>query len=180
VRTIKPGKKQSHIVIGFQGTTYTSRDRFPMTVLNNILSGQGGRLFIGLRDRLSLAYSVSSMNQEGIEPGYFTVYIGTDPSKEKTAVKEILNELRKICTKRVTKDELDRSKQYLVGTYELDLQRLAALANSYTFYELYGLGLDEIENYPKEILKVTADDVLATARKYIDVDAYTMAVVAPK
>lgn len=176
---VKKNKKQTHIVMGFQGTKYTSKDRFAMTVLNNILSGQGGRLFRKLRDEMSLAYAVNSMHQEGIEPGFFAVYIGTDPSKEQVAVDEIKNELSAIITEKVSRDELDRSKSYLAGTYELELQRNSALANMYTFYELYGLGLDEVDKHTQKIMQVTREDVIEVARKYIDLDAYTLAIVKP-
>ncbi|MFH0799550.1 MAG: pitrilysin family protein [Pseudomonadota bacterium] len=175
----KREKQQAHIVLGFQGTTYKSRDRYTMSVLNNIMAGQGGRLFATLRDKMSLAYAVSSMHQEGIEPGYFAVYIGTDPAKEKKAIKGILEELKRICAEAVSEDEIDRSKQYLVGAYELDMQRSGTLAGLYAFNEVYGLDMGEIERYPARILAITRDDVLRVARRYIHPDAYTLAVVKP-
>lgn len=179
VVTKKKEKQQAHIVIGFQGTTYRSGDRHAMAVLNNILAGQGGRLFRELRDRMSLAYAVSSTNQDGIEPGYFAVYIGTEPGKLDTAISGILAELDGVRKGEVDAEELDRSKQYLVGAYDLNLQRNGAIASTHTFNQLYGLKLDEIEKYPQRIMDVTADDVLKVARKYIDTEAYTMAVIKP-
>lgn len=175
----KHEKEQAHVVVGFRGTTFKNRDRYPMIVLNNILSGQGGRLFLDLRDRLSLAYSVSSVNYEGLEPGYFAVYIGTDPAKLETAKTEIRKQLAHVCSGKPSADELARSKQYIVGTYELDLQRNSALAATYTFNTLYGLGPQEAEKYPSRIMEVTAEDVLRVAKKYIRPEAYTMAVVKP-
>jgi zinc protease len=175
----KREKQQAHIVIGFQGTTYTSPDRHAMMVLNNILSGQGGRLFRTLRDKMGLAYAVSSVNQDGIEPGYFAVYIATEPSKVETAVKGILKELEGIRTGRASREELSRSQQYLVGVYELDLQRNSTLAAIHTFNALYDLPLDEVERFPEQIMAVTADDVLRAARRYIQPEAYTMAVIKP-
>lgn len=175
----KDDKQQAHIVMGFQGTRFSNRDKYAMTVLNNILSGQGGRLFRVLRDQMSLAYAVSSVNQEGVEPGYFAVYIGTDPSKIDISVDAMKTELIKVCEKKITKEELSRAKQYLVGTYDLELQRYGAIANMYCFYELYHLGLKEIDKYPERIMSVTAEEVLAAAKRYIDIDNYTMAIVKP-
>lgn len=175
----KREKQQAHIVLGFQGTTFKDSARYAMIVLNNILSGQGGRLFRELRDKMGLAYAVSSMNQEGLDPGHFAVYIATEPGKVDIAIKGILSELKKICKTMVTKDELERSQQYLIGSYELDLQRNGALASMHTFNELYGLGTAEIELYPKRIMAVTAERVLRAAQRFINTDAYTMAVVRP-
>lgn len=49
----------------------------------------------------------------------------------------------------------------------------------YCFYELYHLGLKEIDKYPERIMSVTAEEVLAAAKRYIDIDNYTMAIVKP-
>jgi zinc protease len=180
VEVKKKEKQQAHIVLGFQGSTFGSADRYAMTVLNNILAGQGGRLFLELRDKLSLAYSVSSINVEGIEPGYFAVYIGTEPAKIKTAVEGIKSELKKIITETVSNDELERSKQYLVGTYELDSQRLMSLASTYAFNHIYGLGVKEVERYPKKILEVTREEVSRVAKKYINPEAHVLAIIRPE
>lgn len=179
IAIMKKGKQQSHIAMGFMSTTFSSPDRYPMTVLNNILAGQGGRLFLTLRDKMSLAYSVSSVNHDGLEPGFFAVYIGTDPAKEQKAIDGILAELSSIISKRVSNDELERSKMYLVGTYELDLQRSSTVSGLYTFNELYGLPLKAIESYPQRIMEVTGDDVLRVAKKYITPESYTLSVVKP-
>ena len=176
----KKEKQQAHIVLGFQGTTFKNPDRYVMSVLNNILAGQGGRLFLELRDRMSLAYAVSSINVDGIEPGHFAVYIGTEPAKIETAINGIKNELKKIISESVSADELSRSQQYLVGSYELESQRLMALASSYTFNELYGLGVGEVERYPKKIMAVTREDVSRVAKKFISPDAYVLSIIKPE
>src|SRR5204863_420562 len=53
-------KQQAHLVVGFPGTTIGDPDRFTLEVLSTILSGQGGRLFVELRERRGLAYRVSA------------------------------------------------------------------------------------------------------------------------
>ena len=177
--TIKKEKMQAHLVLGFQGTTFGSPDYYPLLVLSTILSGQGGRLFIELRDRLSLAYSIHCSMQSGVDPGFLSVYIGTEPSKVPVALEGIKKELEKITKKPVTPEELERTRQYLAGSYQLDLQKNSQLASSYTLNTLYGLGIEEVENYPKKILKVTREEVLRVAQKYIDLTAYTAAIIAP-
>src|SRR5262249_56039485 len=73
-------KQQAHIVIGFPGTTVADPDRFPLEVLSTILSGQGGRLFVELRDKKGLAYRISAFSLEGVDPGYVAVYIPPSPA----------------------------------------------------------------------------------------------------
>jgi len=172
-------KMQAHLVLGFRGLSFSSPDRYALDVLNNILAGQGGRLFLELRDKMSLAYSVTSMSQEGIEPGYFGVYIATEPRKVQTAIDGILRELEKITSKAVTKEELERAKQYMVGAYEIDLQRNSTVATQLAFNELYGLDRDEWRILPQKILKITQEDVLKVARKVIKMDQYILSIVSP-
>lgn len=177
---IKKEKQQAHIVLGFQGTTFKDPDRYAMILLNNILVGQGGRLFLELRDKMGLAYSVNSMTVEGTDPGFFAVYIGTEPKKINKAIGGIKNELRKITSELVSKAEIERAKQYIVGTYELESQRAMTLASWYTFNNLYGLGIAEAEVYPQKIISVTRERVLAVSKKFIDLDAYVLTIVRPE
>ncbi len=170
-------KMQTHIALGFLGTTLRSKDRYALDVLNNILAGQGGRLFIELRDKLSLAYSVTSFSQEGLEAGYFSVYIATDPEREKEAIQGILRELQKIQTDLVSEAELERAQKYLAGSFEIDLQRSSNLASQMAFNEIYGLGAEEYQHFPEKVFKVTREDVLKVAQKYLDLNSYVLSVV---
>lgn len=176
---IKKNKMQAHVVLGFAGISLHQEERYAFEVLNNILSGQGGRLFLELRDKHSLAYTVTSVLVEGIEPGYFATYIGTEPQKVDKAVTGILGELKHIQSDKVSAEELDRAKNYIVGNYEIDLQKNSAIASVLAFNELYDHGLEEFDRFSKRILEVTSEEVLAVAKKYLNLNAYCMAIVRP-
>jgi zinc protease len=173
-------KQQAHVVYGFPGTTLTDPDRFPLEVLATILSGQGGRLFVELRDKRGLAYRVSAFSVEGIDPGYFAVYIATSPENLQVAVSGIEDELGKIAEQPVPKAELERAKRYLVGAHDISLQRRAAVASTLAFHECYGVGWDEYRRYAPGILQVTAADVQRVARKYLDRSRAIVATVKPE
>ena len=60
---------QTHIVFGTD--TFPLRDprRFPIAILTNVFGGgMSSRLFVELRDKRSLAYSVTSFSMEGLDP----------------------------------------------------------------------------------------------------------------
>ncbi len=173
-------KAQTNIGIGFIGPTLKDRDRYALSVLTEILSGQGGRLFVELRDKKSLAYSVSAFSRMGMDPGVFAVYIGTAPEKKETAIEEILKELERLTKEKVSEDELRRAKRSLVGNYEIGLQSVSAQASDLANSELYGLGYDHFRRYPGLIESVTAEDVLHVARKYITLDRYVISIVGPE
>jgi zinc protease len=173
-------KAQAHLVLGFMGTTLTSKDRYALEVLMAVLAGQGGRLFVELRDRMSLAYAVSGFSLEGIEPGYVAVYLGVDPNRVEEAVEAVRKQLHKVIATPIKKTELDRAKQYLIGTQAISLQRTSSRATALAFNELYGLGHLAHREYPEHVLKIKADDVARVAKKYLKLKAYTLAVVRPK
>ncbi|MCI0480872.1 MAG: insulinase family protein, partial [Candidatus Dadabacteria bacterium] len=136
----KPEKAQTHIIMGFLAPPINTEDEYAFEVLNTILSGQGGRLFIELRDKKSLAYTVTSFYTPGLEPGYFGVYIGTAPQKEEEAVNAIKEQLGLVLKDGVTDEELKRAQNYLVGSFEIGLQQNSSQAAKITFDELYGIG----------------------------------------
>ncbi len=172
-------KAQTHIIVGYHAPGFKSRDRYAFEVLNTVLSGQGGRLFIELRDKKSLAYAVTSFYIPGMEGGYFGVYIGTAPQKEKEALGAIKEQLQLVLNG-VGEQELERAKNYIVGSFEIGLQRNSAQASTVGFDELYGIGTYEYRKFPEKILAVTADDVVRVARKYINPEAAAVAVLKPE
>ncbi len=174
---LKQSKAQSHIVVGFLGTTLNGKDRYAMDVMNNILAGQGGRLFLELRDKQSLAYSVTSFSQEGIERGFFSVYIATEPQKTEKAIDGIFTQLKKIKSELASDAEIDRAKRYLMGSFEIDLQRNSNVAGQLALSEIYGLGADHWRKFPGRIEMVTREQVREAANRYLNLDAYVMAIV---
>ncbi len=176
---IHKNKQQSHVVLAFLGTSLHDKDRQAMEVLNNILSGQGGRLFLELRDKQSLAYTVTSTMVEGLDTGLFGTYIGTEPAKVDKATGEMLKELKRLKTEAVSLEELDRAKNYIIGNHEIDHQKNGTIAMQLALNELYGKKIDEFFDFSKKILSVTPEDILRVANKYITLDNYVMGVVGP-
>ncbi|MDY6856782.1 MAG: pitrilysin family protein [Thermodesulfobacteriota bacterium] len=176
---VERDKKQAHLILGFLGTTIYSPDRYPLEILNTVLSGQGGRLFVKLRDTLSLAYAVTSFSIDGIDPGSFGVYIGTSPEKVDMAFENIKKELKGVTDEKITEEEFKRAKRYLIGNFDISLQTNSTKATNMALCERYGLGYSHFLEYPKRISQVTRDDVLEAARKYIDLDRYSIVIVRP-
>ena len=155
-------------------------DHYAIEVLNTIMSGMGGRLFLELRDKKSLAYTVTSFYTPGLEPGFLGVYIGTAPQKEEEAIHGMKEQLELLLKEGVSDEEIERAQNYLVGGFEIGLQENSAQAAKITFDELYGIGWEEYNEYSEKIYSVTKEDVLAAARKYIDLDKYTLVIVKPE
>ncbi|MCB0350585.1 MAG: insulinase family protein [Bdellovibrionales bacterium] len=162
---IEMNKAQTHVVLAYRGLTFRDSDRFALEVMQSILSGQGGRLFIELRDKESLAYSVSPLRMDGIDTGYFGAYIACSPEKTEKAVKMLRAEFTKLGELLVSKEELERSKRYLLGRHDIALQKTGHVADFMLFDEMYGLEFNEFESYHDKLLTVTPDDIRNVARR---------------
>ncbi len=173
-------RAQAHLVLGFLGARLTGPDRHALEVLMALLTGQGGRLFVELRDRRALAYSLSGFSLEGIEPGYLAFYLGVDPKRAGEARDALLAELAGLLENPIPAEELERAKRYLIGTQAISLQRTSARAAAMAFSELYGLGHQAHTRYAGEIEAVSAQDVARVAREHLRLGAYTLAVVGPQ
>jgi zinc protease len=173
-------KQQAHFVIGYPGARFTDPDRYSLDVLGSALAGMGGRLFVNLRDKKSLAYSVTSFSSEQVDPGFFAFYMGTSAEKLDVAVADTLEEIREVKRGGVTQEELDRAKKWMIGSYEIGLQSNSSYANKMVYNELYGVGYEETFRAPEKIAAVTLSDVNRLAASVLDTEKYTIAILRGK
>ena len=158
-------KEQSHIIVGYQGLTLKSPERFTLEIIQSILSGQGGRLFLELRDKNSLAYSVSPMHMEGIEGGYFGGYIGCSPEKAQKSIQMLKEEFKKLADTKVSEEELTRAQRYLIGRHDIELQRKSSICNAILFDDIYGLDYRDSLDVADKYFAITPEDIQNLAQK---------------
>lgn len=158
-------KEQTHIVLGYPGLDLKSDDRYALNIIQAVLAGQGGRLFIELRDKASLAYSVSPIRMEALEGGYFGAYIGCTPAKKDKALEMMKDEFDKISSVKIGEKELNRAKRYLIGRHDIDLQKNSSISSSLLFDQLYDTDPNEIFEFSKHLENITSADVLRVAQK---------------
>lgn len=174
---VKQPLQQSHVLVGFLGPSLKNEDRFALKLLHSCLSGQGGRLFMELRDKLSLAYTVAPLQTDNLEGGMFGVYMGCSPEKLPLAIHSIRNELEKVVDKAMSAKELARAKQYWLGRIALDMQRLSSQAMLYGLDEMYGLGHDFSLRLSDHVKSISAQMIRDTAQKYLLLDRANLSVV---
>jgi zinc protease len=171
-------KEQAHLVLGFMGVTLDDDRRYVLDVLSSVLGGQSGRLFLELRDKQSLAYSVAAFCLEGLDAGYFAVYIGTSPDKLETAERGIREELNKVLEAEITPAELSRAQRYLIGSHEIALQRAGSRCSTMALNEAYGIGYDDYTHHADRIQAVTAKRVREVTREIVRLDVAIRSIIA--
>ena len=169
-------KQQSVIMRGFLGTTVEAADRPVLELIEEASSDLGSRFFVRIREKLGLAYFVGASNSNGLAPGAFVFYLGTDPKKVDLAKHEFNDEIDKLSNDGLTQVELDRAKAKLLGAEAIRNQSSAALAGMCATNELLGLGFDHDKARKAEIEKVTLEDTKRVANKYFR-DAKSVEVV---
>jgi zinc protease len=161
-------KAQTAIGFGFPGPTRGHPDVFPLRVLSNAISGLGGRLFEELRSKRSLAYAVAAYPVARWQGGAYVAYIGTSPEREAEAKQAMVRELLRCAAERLPEDELERSKRYTIGAWQIRRQtnarQLADLADAV----LFGAGLEELRDFEVRVRAVSAEDVRAAAERWLD------------
>jgi zinc protease len=173
-------RAKAHLALGFRATTFSDPDRFPLDVLNNVLTGQGGRLFRQLRDEEALAYTVASFARPGLSPGVFGLYMACDAPKVDRAYEGLIRELGLIKKAEVSDAELQKAINNLIGNHLISLQSSSDRAETIGLYTLYGLGYDFDPIYINKIREVKAEDVLRVARKYLDLEHCAVVKVLPE
>jgi zinc protease len=132
------------------------------------MGGHGGRLFSSLREKESLAYSVSPLHSQGVLGGMIGAYIATSHDKTEQALDGLKRELRKISTEGPTEEEITRAKAYILGSHEIGLQRTSSQSMTMALMELYGQGWDDFMKYPQSVESVDAATIRQAAAKYFD------------
>jgi zinc protease len=177
---LEKDREQAHILYGFKGITWDDPDRAALDVMVNILGGHGGRLFMNLRDRDSLAYTVSPISTYGRHPGLIGSYIACSPSKVEQAVAGLKREMHLLAEVEPSQQELDRSVAHIIGTHDMGLQRSHSQASTMALMEVYGYGYDDFLTYPKKLHGVTVKDVKKIAQRLFDRSHALMVTVGPK
>ncbi|OFZ18083.1 MAG: hypothetical protein A2X94_02615 [Bdellovibrionales bacterium GWB1_55_8] len=161
------GREQVHLLVGGLGTRVTAEDRHAIRLMQTILGGQSGRLFIELREKKSLAYSVAPLSFEGIERGYVGTYIATAPEKQEQAVAGIRAVLEKLAERGPTAGEMKRAKEFFLGRRAMDLQGDSAIAAHFGLELLYGIPYFTEAKVAERISRIHAEDIKRVCRNYL-------------
>ena len=173
--------EQTHVIFGMRAIRRDDPDRYPLSVLNQVLGGgMSSRLFQEVRERRGLAYSVYSFRAAYEETGALAVYAGTSPEHADDVLGIVRDEFDRIVRDSgVTPRELDAAKGNLTGSLALGLEssssRMHRIGRS-----LLTLGeVPSVDDVVAEIEAVTDDDIARVVDRVLGGDERTTALVGP-
>ena len=155
---------QGKLQMGFlTPTSINTPDFVPLQVLNTVFGGgMTSKLFMNVREKMSLCYDISSSYQGG--KGILTVGAGMDCEMAETVEQEILHQLD--CCRRgeITQQELSSAKEALLSSLRAIHDTPGSIENYYATGALSGLQLT-IDQYMEQVQQVTVERLMEVAEK---------------
>lgn len=165
----RPGTVQTQVLVGNLAITRRDPDWHRAALANAIYGGAfHSRLILNIREQKGYTYSPRSSLNPLREFGYFTVSAAVRNGVVAAALAEIFYELDRMRALPVTPEELDSARSYLTGVFSLGVATQEGLLGQISAVYLDRLPEDYLETYREKIRALTAEDVLAAARRHFD------------
>jgi zinc protease len=134
-------------------------------------NGSTSRLYQRLVSEEKIASSAggwySGTNLDSGSIGLYAVAAnGVDLDKVEASIDRVVHELRE---KGVTAEELERAKKAFIAEFIYESDSQSALARRYAQGVLIGQTIEQINDWPVAISKVTVDDIKRAATKHLDI-----------
>ncbi len=157
-------------------------DAIKASLMNAILGGGvfSSRLMKNLRE--DKAYTYGARSSLSIDPyqGSFNAFASVRNEVTDSSVVEFLYEMNKLRTELVAEEDLDISKKFMIGTFARSISNPSTVARLALNTAKYNLPKEYYQNYIANITKVTQDDILEMAKKYVTPDNAHIVVVGNK
>ena len=144
-----------------------TKEEFYLKMLTIYLAGQSSELFVEVRDRKGLCYSVQPLQNTSLEAGYWGIYIGAGHDKKDQAIdaiKEILNKYQK---NGMSKTDFVTVKKMIQGQNLINIQTNEDYANFYSIAALHNLGFDYQHDSFKLIDEIKYEDFNKFLSKFL-------------
>ncbi len=171
---------QTHFVLGVRSLNLFDKKNAVLSVLAGVLGGgMSSRLFQKLREEMGVGYYVRAYNDAYADHGFFQISAGVDNRRINEVVKAVLEECIKLKTEKVSQNELNKVKEYLIGNMKLSLESSDDIANFYGLQELLKHEVEEPEKKASEIRKVTARQIKLLANYLFKNNKLNLALIGP-
>lgn len=174
----RPTAVQSEIRVGHIGVARSTEDYFALSVMNALLGGIfNSRINLNLRERHGYTYGARSVFAFRRQAGPFVVSAPVRNDVTRESVSEVLAELQRIRTGDVEDQELNDTKNYMMGVFPATVQSASDVAGRLLDMELYDLPHDYFDRYRENIAVVSKEDVEQVAKRHIDPDRAVIVIV---
>lgn len=173
---------QAHIFIGMPAVKRSDPDYYALLVGNYALGGGGfvSRLMKEVREKRGYAYSVYSYFAPKKLEGPFQIGLQTKVEQTDAALKTVNEVLDGYLKAGITETELKAAKQNIVDGLALRIDSNAKLLNYLSAIGFYDLPLNYIDDYPRLINSITAQQVRDAFANHVSKDHLVTVIVGGK
>lgn len=161
-------REQAHLTLSARAFPVTDKRRTALEIAVNILGGQGGRLFLDLRDKRSLAYSLGASQLPFLQSGVLSTYIGTAAHKTQEALTGLKQHIERLAVEPPSAEELSRAQKSILGAQSMDAQHYHYQASQLAFSDVYNLNFDNFLYFEERVMAVTTTDVSQALRDVLE------------
>ncbi len=180
IRYQEKNTEQVQFSLAFHGLKRGDPDMPAAVLLATILGGSmSSRLFIQIRERRGLCYSIHASHQPLEDVGVFSVSAGLEKKRFPEAVKAIIAELKKPLRELVTSEELRRAKDHIRGKTMLAFEDSASQAEWYGQQWTFQRKIETPEERMKRFETVTLEQIKSVAKRIFRPEYMAAAVIGP-
>jgi zinc protease len=164
-----PGAVQAQIYAGCHAITRKHPDWVKLGLTNSLYGGAfNSRLVMNIREDKGYTYSPRSGVHALRQHGYFSVSAAVRNDVVAASLTEVFYEMDRLRSVPVPAPELADAQNYLSGVFSMGLATQDGLLSQFSTVALNELPDDYLETYRQKVRTLTSEDLLATARKYLD------------
>ena len=171
---------QTHFVLGVRSYDLFDKKNAVLSVLAGILGGgMSSRLFQKLREEMGVGYYVRAYNDAYTDHGFLQISAGVDNRRINEVIKAVLLECKKLKNHKISGEELNKVKEFLIGNMKLSLESSDDIASFYGLQELLKHEIKKVEEKADEIKKVTVNQVQTLANHIFKNNRLNLALIGP-
>jgi len=171
---------QSHLVLALKTIHNNHPDKFILNIINSLLGvGWSSRLMLNIRTKKSLVYSIHSFVEYLTDTGSLIITGGIKNEKVMLAVKEMVNELKRLKKESVEREELKQAKEKLRARLLFTIELPENQAEWYAYQELFQPKVFTMKEILTKIDSVTPQDIERVANDLFKSERLNLAVVGP-
>ena len=164
-----PGSVQTQILAGCHAITRKDPDWVRLGLTNSLYGGAfNSRLVMNIREEKGYTYSPRSSAHPLRQHGYFSVSAAVRNDVVAASLTEIFYEMDRLRSVPVPEAELADAQNYLSGVFSMGIATQDGLLSQLSTVALNELPDDYLETYRGKVRALTPDDLMQTARKYLD------------
>lgn len=163
------------IIAHASGLRRSNPDYLAAIIGNNALghSTLSSRLGLKVRDEMGLTYGISSSFRSGLADGPFSIGVTVAPQNIDPAIDTTLEIVNDYIAGGITEEELKDEKSSVIGSYKLGLATNSGMAGQIVNSELFGLGIEYLDEFPSHIAALTKPQIDEAIRKYLHPEVAT-------